>query len=526
MNSSFVESLEIRRLFAGVILEANGRLGTTTGWMQTMANEITANLGGPSQVPQFVLTISANPTTGALVPSIQQVAGTGTPQTSSSGEIIVLINYYSVSTSVNYGSAYIGSVIANYLETTPVDGILLTSLPINEIGLSRGAAVLDQVSNFLGQSGIWVDQETELDPEPITAQGDPPSTIYSNVAFADDYWRNDGSASQQDDGNPINGAYNLNTTWLDTDDAGYTTPHLALGGYYNGTIDLTATQGGDGPIYSAWYGNSPTMPARNETGFVYNSLVGAPRPLTGVWAASGGTGARTAVAQVGTQWGNATDLDVTSGNIVTTGNNIDVSFLHQDRGGGADNITFYLDSDRNPYNNNFVANLGTFSLAQAAAITQGSETLSTAGVAPGTYWLAAKVTNGNSDTRYTYESITAPLTIQGPTVAAVDGSVVLKNIAGTTGLGSLAGFKVTLTQHIKKQKIQKFAAVTNAAGLFSFNNLQPSSDDVLQIAARKGYKLAPHARATDTVKVQTGQITSGVVFSEDLIIPPVKKKKK
>jgi hypothetical protein len=524
MNPSFVETLETRRLFAGVILEATGRLGLTTGWMQTMADEITTRLGGPSQVPQFVLSVNANPNTGTLVPSIQQVAGTGTPQTDTSGEIIVLIDYYNVSASVNYSSTYIGSTIANYLETTPVDGILLTSLPINEIGLSRGSAVLDQVANTLGQSGIWVDQETDLDPEPITAQSDPASTIYSNVEFADDYWRNDGSASQQDDGNPVNGAYNLNTYWLDSDDAGYTTPHLALGGYYNGTIDLTATEGGDGPIYANWYGNSPTMPARDETGFVYNSLVGAPRPLTGLWAASGGTGARTAVSQVGAQWGNASDLTITNGNTVTTGNPLQVSFIHQDRG-GADNITFYLDSDRNPYNNNFVANLGTFSLAEAAAITQGTETLSTAGVAPGSYWLCAQVTNANNDTRYTYESITAPLTIQGPTVAAVDGSVVLKNIAGTTGLGSLAGFRVTLTQHIKHEKIVKYSTVSNAAGLFSFNNLAPSSDDVVQILPLKGYKLAPHARASYTVQVQTAQITSGVVFSEDLIIPPTKKKK-
>jgi len=525
MRPSFiVETLEPRRLFAGVILEATGRLGPINTWMQTMANDITASLGGPSQVPQFVLSINVNQENGSLVPTIAQVAGTGTPQTSSSGEIIVLLDYYNVSTNVSYPSPVIGAVVANYLMSTPVDGILLASLPIDEIGLSRGAGILDQVARTLGQSGIWVDQETYLDPEPVAAQGDPPSAIYDNVAFADNYWRNDGSTSQIDDGNPVNGAYNLNASWLDSEDAGYTSAHEAPAGYYIGTIDQTATEDGDGPIYSEWYGDSPTMPARDQTGFIYTNLVGAPRPLSGLWAASGGTGARTPAGQVGAQWGNATDLTVTGGDSVIAGNSIQASFIHQDRG-GADTITFYLDSDRNPYNNNFVANLGSFNLAQASAITQGGETLSTTGVAPGTYWLCAQVTNAQGDTRYTYESVAEPLTVQSPTAAAIDGTVVLENNPDTTALGSLAGFEVILTQHIKHAKTEKFTAVTGAAGNFAFNNLQPDADDTVRIVSRKGYKLAPHAHGSYVVKLNAPQVTSGLIFSEDLIVPPVHKTK-
>jgi len=416
MSRVFVESLEPRRLFAGVTLLATGRLGGTTGWMQTMADAITAQLGGPSQVPQFVLSINANPTTGALVPTIAQVSGTGTPQTSSSGEIIVLIDYYNISTNVSYPSPVIGSVIANYLMNTPVDGIDLASLPIHEIGVSRGAGIIDGITQALGQAGVWVDQETYLDPDPLAAQGDPPSTIYDNVEFVDNYWRNDGSVSQQDDGNPVNGAYNLNVYWLDSDDAGYSTPHLAPAGYYIGTIDQTATESGEGPIYSNWYGNTPSMPARDATGWIYSEIVGAARPLSGVWAASGGTGARTAAGQVGTQWGNASDLTITSGNTISTGNSIQASYLHEDRG-SADTITFYLDTDRNPYNNTFADTLGSVNLPETGIITKASATLSTAGVAPGTYWLCAKITDAAGNTRYTYESITAPLTVTSSPVA-------------------------------------------------------------------------------------------------------------
>ncbi len=264
---SFVETLEPRRLFAGVTVLATGRLGGTNGWMQTMANEITAKLGGASQVPQYVLTVDANPSNEQLFASISHVSGTATPQTNTSGEIIVLVNYYNISANPIYPGSYIGSVIANYMMSTPVDGILLASLPIHAVGVSRGSSLMDGMAQTLGQAGVWVDQETYLDPDPIAAQGDAATTIYDNVAFVDNYWRNDGSASQINDGDPVNGAYNLNLPFLDTDSAGYSTPHLAPAGYYNGTIDLTATQSGEGPIYSDWYGNTPTMPGATPPDF-------------------------------------------------------------------------------------------------------------------------------------------------------------------------------------------------------------------------------------------------------------------
>jgi len=415
MSSSLVESLESRTLFAGVIIIANGRLGSfTNDWQPDMAADITAQLGGPLQVPEYDLTVTSG--NAGLQASIAHVDGTGTPQTSASGEIIVQIDYFSVSDLTYYSSTYIGQTIANCLMTTPVNGILLTSLPIHEIGVSRGGPVMDGVSQTLGQAGIWVDQETYLDPDPIAAQGDPADAIYDNVAFVDDYWRNDGSATQENDGHPVTGAYNLNVSWLDSEDAGWDTVHLAPAGYYIGTIDQTATTASDGPIYSEWYGNTPTMPARNATGWIYSDLVGAARPLSGVWAASGGTGARTAAGQVGTQWGNASDLTVTANN----GDSIQVGYIYQDRD-SADTATFYLDSDRNPYNNNFAANLGTFNLPQATSITNESNTLSLAGVTPGTYWLCEKIADPAGNVRYTYESITAPLTVQNQ--GAISGKV-------------------------------------------------------------------------------------------------------
>jgi hypothetical protein len=618
-------------------------------WMQTMANSITAQGGGSSQVPQFVLTVDQIPNTGNLAASISQVAGTGSPQSNGSGEIIILIDYYNISANADYGSTHIGSTIANFLMSTPVDGINLASLPIHEIGVSRGAGILDGVNLALGQAGIWVDQETYLDPEPIAAQQDPPSTIYDNVEFVDDYWRNDGSAAQTNDGNPVNGAYNLNVSWLDGNDAGYSTPHLAPAGYYIGTIDQNATQSGEGPIYSNWYGDTPTMPARNATGWIYSQEVGASRPSSGLWAASGGTAARTAAGQSGTQWGNLSDLTLTSGSTITSGDPINASFIYQDRG-GADTVTFYLDSDRNPFNGSFAATLGSFNLPQSSVSAGDNASLSTTGVAAGTYWVCAQITDAAGNTRYAYSPVNSPLTIQGtaaptpptptpptptpptptppvqtspPLPATIAGSVFIDalgtavfypgapslagvtvyvdsnksgqyqpgdpsavtdangfySITGLTGgvpvtlnevlpagfrqttapaspitpvagqtitlaafgdtqsatisgvvavssaigapaTGSAAGFRVVLTQKPKHGKPLKFVAITNAAGIFSFNGLTAGVRDTIQVMPRKGFKLQKHTRATQALTLTDAQVVSDMTFSEVLITSP------
>jgi hypothetical protein len=395
--------------------------------MTAMTNSITAQEGGSSQVPLYELTVDSTPSDsgGPLAGSIQQLSGP-TPQANISGDIIVQVNYYNISADVAYSSAYIGSVIANYMMNTPVDGITLASLPIHLLAVSRGSAICDAMAQTLGQSGVWVDQETYLDPDPIAAQGDPPTTLYDNVEFSDDYWRNDGSASQIGDGHPVAGAYNFNLYWIDSEGFTSTFEHLAPAAYYIGTIDQTLTDDGDGPILSSWYSDTPTMPARDDTGWIYSDLVGAPRPLSGVWAASGGTGTRTPAGQSGTQWGNISDLAVSSGGTVIDGNSIQASYLHEDRG-GSDTVTFYLDSDRNPYDG-FSSQIGTTTLAESASPTNQTTTLSTVGVAPGTYWLCAQVTNSAGNTRYAYEAINVPLTVEA--AGSITGEVA-NDVKGT-----------------------------------------------------------------------------------------------
>jgi hypothetical protein len=293
MSILFVDRLESRTLFAGVTLLTHGRDGHLWGFDQTVADDITARLGGPSQAPQYILKLTPDPSDGHLVTNLTHVDGTATPQTSGSGEIIVLVDWTSVDSNTDYSLSYVGNVIADFWVNHKVDGVRLAELPLHEISVSRGTGLLDEIAKALGKSGVWVDQETYTDPNPVGVMGDAPPTIYDNVAFVDNYWRTDGNPDNHStNGRSVDGAYNLNVFWLDAHAQGWPLTHLAPEGYYVGTIDFTTTNGGEGPIYSDWYGNTPDKPARDQTGFLYTAIGGGvdQRPLSGVWAASGGCG--------------------------------------------------------------------------------------------------------------------------------------------------------------------------------------------------------------------------------------------
>ncbi len=412
MCAALFESLESRRLLAGVTLITHGRDGHIWGFNQTVANEITTRLGGPAQAPQYLLKLAPTTADGPLVPTLTKVAGTGSPQASTSGEIILLVDWTSVDDNPNYQLSGIADVITNVFMNTTVDGVRLAELPLHGVSISRGTGLLDEVAWSLGHNGVWVDQLTYCDPNPVEAMGDASPTVYDNVAFVDNYWRWDGDPNNQStNGSAVAGAYNLNVWWLDNNPTGWETKHIIPGGYYVGTINTTTTNGGEGPIYPEWYGTTADKPARTQTGFIYSSIIGATRPLSGVWEASGGTGTRTETGWEGNQWANVTDVRVTNGTVFNSTSTINISYLHQDR--DSDNtVTFFLDADRNPYNGAFAKNLGnaTFSASDSAAGSSLSGVVS--GVSSGSYYVAARITDNQGHTRFSYSK---PITINGST---------------------------------------------------------------------------------------------------------------
>jgi hypothetical protein len=405
-----LESLESRQLLAGVTLITHGRDGHLWGFNDLAAAAVMNRVGGPSQAAQYILTLTPATSDGHLVPALTHKDGTAFANTAASGEIVLEVDYTSVDKNTDYHLDYIASVIGDYFRNTPIDGVKLAELPLHEISLSRGTGLCDEIAKNLGRTGIWVDQESYADPNPVEVMGDASPIVYDNVAFVDNYWRWDGNPNNSStNGAPVAGAYNLNTQWLDSHYDGWPLIHLTPSGYYLGTIDLNATWGGEGPIYSDWYGNTPDKPARDQTGYLYSRILGGQRPLSGVWAPSGGTGSRTATGTTGQQWANVTDVKAANGSVFTTGQTLQVSYLHQDRDSN-NTVSFYLDRDGNPYNGAFAASLGSAAFGAAASPASATFSAALSGLASGSYNIATRISDDQGHTRFYYGK---PITIIG-----------------------------------------------------------------------------------------------------------------
>jgi hypothetical protein len=427
MRGPFIEKCEKRTLLAGVTLFIPAWNGGIDGWIATQAAAITTQLGGPSQVPEFILTVQPTTTNGPLAASISQVAGTASPQSAGSGQILLVLNYDSVSTNPAYPLSKVAGVAAQFMENTVVDGIRFSELPLHEISISRGTGEADEVAKALGQSGIWVEQETYLDPHIVSSIGDAPNTVYSNVEFADEYWRTSGDNDSNPlapDSYPVAGAFQSNIQSVQDDFSGNAIAHLGVAQYYTGTIDPTAIFGGDGAINSDWYGDG--YPQRDQTGFYYSAIDGGTRPLSGVWAASGGTGTRTATGSSGTQWPNVSDVSSLGGSRLPIGQSLSIHYIQQDASNAA-TITFYLETNPNPYGSSVAYTLGSTKVSASSAVSPGTFTASTAGMAPGTYYICAEINDGQGRYRFA-DSQAITLTQPGTARVQLTGTVI-----GTTG---------------------------------------------------------------------------------------------
>ncbi|CAN5652417.1 hypothetical protein BH09PLA1_BH09PLA1_25450 [soil metagenome] len=405
-----LEPLECRVLFAGVTLITHGWNGRLQGFVNTAAADITARLGGPSHVAQYTMDIQPTSQGYLYIASVTHKDGTATASSADTGEIILIVDWRSVDKNSFYSAGYVASTVTDFMKNETLDGVRLAELPLHEMALSRGTALLDEVAKSLGNSGGWVDQITYLDARPIGIMGDAPPIVYDNVAFADNYWRTDGNpANVSSNGQHIDGAYNLYAQFINDHHDGYGLVHLAPAAYYNGTINFNSNDGGEGPIYDDWYGNTPQKPPRDKSGFYYSNIIGGPRPGEGVWPASGGTGVRTFTGMDGAQWPNVTDIAPTSSTI-NAGEPIEIHYLRQDRDSAA-TVTFYLDRDRNPYNNNFAATLGSTTFDAGDAVTSGVFTASSGGVGQGNYSIVAMVADAAGHSRVAYSR---SIQISGP----------------------------------------------------------------------------------------------------------------
>ncbi len=364
-RASIIEELEPRMLLSGLTIITHGLQpvgNTAPDWIFDTANAIVARDGPSTSVYEIYLGMDSN--SNPVVSSFSKLSGPGN-STSTNGENILLIDWATDSKvsgiTAQFSTTQIAALVVPYLTTAlPSVGLTvpLAEGPIQMIGHSRGGSFIDELSNDLGQSGIWVDQLTFLDPRPV-----PPdplgisfgSNLASNVVFADDYYQTSGDGFVTPNGFAISGAYNLGPLSLS---GGY---NVLLGGthsnvqlFYYGTVNTASNASEDGiTVPSSWY--SANGVTNTTTGYYYSRLGGGARPASGLSSAFGGTATRSAISTSGVQWPDIGDIKYSDG----PNNQLTFFYRYQDNSSSPVTISWYLDSDTNPYNNNNVTTLGS-----------------------------------------------------------------------------------------------------------------------------------------------------------------------
>lgn len=208
------------------------------------------------------------------------------------GGAIILLDWVGVSNEFfEYSAQFVADRFFTYLFLQTHNGHYLAELPIHLIGHSRGASLNSRLALNLAANGILVEQVTTLDPHSVTAlwANDLVPVTYSNVIFADNYYRTGSLDPLVPDGTYVAGAAGSREPLPDAQDLSNTikggdcNEHSQVHTYYHGTIPLSpvATDGDGCNIHPLWYQEST---AREKTGYNFsryaNGLVA--RPPSGV----------------------------------------------------------------------------------------------------------------------------------------------------------------------------------------------------------------------------------------------------
>lgn len=391
-----------------IILHGWNPDGSQPSWMQNMANAIVARAGSGS-----IGTITVTGTSGNLTATCSNWNFDLT--TATSGEIVVLVDWTAVSNHLTTGvtAQEVATAIAPKIYESQNSQPALSELPIHLIGHSRGGGMVFEIARLLGLQGIEVEQVTALDPHPLTTNDpqvlnqtiDTPVQVYENVLFTDTYWQNINFPK----GEYVNGAYNR--LWTDLsggyhNESGYNytvlgtnydfSDHLNIILAYYGTIDLsTPTSNGQatmGNSERAWFNTYEN--AGENTGFKYSRIIMGDRKSTDTPVTDndaiiagynnnsllGGNGARQTLTWTNAVWCNVitstilkNSTELSFGTQAISDNDVlQINYKYRSYA-NASTVTFYVDVDRNPYNNNNAATIGSKSLsATGSTIAESS----------------------------------------------------------------------------------------------------------------------------------------------------------
>ncbi|HVT81829.1 MAG TPA: hypothetical protein VHM90_14380 [Phycisphaerae bacterium] len=405
-NFRLIEPLEPRALLSGVTIITHGAEFLSTsrpGWIGTMATAI-RNATGPSTA---IYQIRVEPNgSGVKITSFSKLTGPSpTSASSTNDETVLLLDWAAASTvdlfglSAKYSVSTVAAAVVPYL-TTAFPSIGLTA-PLAEgsiqiMGHSRGGPLATELAKDLGQKGIWVDQVTLFDP--VGVPPDPGTSLKSNVIFADDYYQHSGDGFLVPNGSAIAGAFNVGPLKLGgaygtLDGKTHGDVHL----FYFGTIN-TASKASDGgaKVVDSWYAANHVT--KQTTGFYYTRLAGGARPASGIGSAFGGSGARGSITHSGAQWANLALLNPPAK--VGEDGIFSASFRYNSYHAAA-TISWFLDVDTNPYNDNSIPISDPDDVAQTGDAPVSATANFQVNTTAGTYYLEGQISN-DTGTRYAY----------------------------------------------------------------------------------------------------------------------------
>ena len=409
----------------GVTVITHGFNSDIISWIIPMAGKITlyGNFAGTNSTC-YELSITKSGSTYTATPSL--IAG-GPPLTSSSGEIIIKLDWSTIDTTLGVSTVNIANTAAAALMNTnllpELGGRALVELPLHLVGHSRGGSVVTEMARLFGAQGIWVDQVTTLDPRPVGLYGDPAIKNYANVLFADNYWQNLGDGLLVPNGQAVSGAYNRHLTDLD---GGYSSSHSDVHLWYHGAIQLeTPASDTQATITTAerqaWWATDEA--AGTNAGFYYSLIGGGDRLSTNepagtgtgqiregynqLWDLGAGVAAnRNSLPADNGTWPNLLRLNVTSTNHFSVDESLSVAFYDQfgSSTSAMATVRFWLDPDVNPYDANEI-DLGELMISgtgtNAVSFNTAELTPNPMVTPPGSYALFARISDG-THTRYLY----------------------------------------------------------------------------------------------------------------------------